>query len=56
MNECLETGPSLQNSLWDGLIRSRFRPILMYRDKKKKAFLWDTRIWRGVKTSLGKEL
>ena len=29
LNECLETGPPLQNSLWDILIRSRFRPILL---------------------------
>ena len=31
-NECLETGPPLQNSLWDILIRSRFRPILLCGD------------------------
>ena len=30
LNECLETGPPLQNSLWDILIRSRFRPILIF--------------------------
>ena len=29
LNECLETGPPFQNSLWDILIRSRFRPILL---------------------------
>ena len=32
LNECLETGPPLQNSLWDILIRSRFRPILLCGD------------------------
>ena len=37
-NECLETGPPLQNSLWDILIRSRFRPILLSEDIEK-AFL-----------------
>ena len=38
MNECLETGPPLQNSLWDILIRSRFRPNLLCGDIEK-AFL-----------------
>ena len=31
-NECLETGPQWQNSLWDILIRSPFRPILLCGD------------------------
>ena len=35
LNECLETGPPLQNSLWDILIRSRFRPILLCGDIEK---------------------
>ena len=35
LNECLETGPSLQNSLWHILIRSRFRPIMLCRDIEK---------------------
>ena len=35
LNECLETGPPLQNSLWDILIRSRFRPILLCGDREK---------------------
>ena len=35
LNECLETGPPLQNSLWDILIRSRFRPILLCRHVEK---------------------
>ena len=38
LSECLETGPSLQNRLWDILIRSRFRPILLSGDIEK-AFL-----------------
>ena len=38
MNEYLETGPLLQNLLWDILIISRFRPILLCRDIEK-AFL-----------------
>ena len=38
LNECLETGPPLQNSLWDILIRSRFRPILLC-GNIEKAFL-----------------
>ena len=35
LNECLETDPSLQNSLWHILIRSRFRPIMLCRDIEK---------------------
>ena len=38
LNECLETVPPLQNRLWDILIRSRFRPILLCGDREK-AFL-----------------
>ena len=38
LNECLETGPLLQNRLWDIIIRSRFRPILLCGDIEK-AFL-----------------
>ena len=38
LNECLETGPPLQNSLWDVLTRSRFRPILLCGDIER-AFL-----------------
>ena len=35
LNECLETGLPLQKSLWDLLIRSRFRPILLSGDIEK---------------------
>ena len=35
LNECLETGPPLQNQQWDKLIRSRFRPILCCGDIEK---------------------
>ena len=35
LNECLETGPPLQNSLWDILIRTRMRPILLSGDIEK---------------------
>ena len=38
LNGCLETGPPLQISLWDMLIRSRFRSILL-RGDTGKAFL-----------------
>ena len=38
LNDYLETGPPLQNSTWDTLVRSRFKPILLCGDIKK-AFL-----------------
>ena len=38
LNDCLEMGPPLRNSMWDILIRSRFKPILLCGDIKK-AFL-----------------
>ena len=38
LNDCLETGPSLQNLLWDILVRSRLRPALLCGDIEK-AFL-----------------
>ena len=34
LNDCLETGPPLQNSLYDILVRSRMRPILLCGDKR----------------------
>ncbi len=38
LNDCLNPGPSLQNLLWNVLIRSRFHPILLTGDLQK-AFL-----------------
>ena len=35
LNDCLETGPPLQNSLYDILVRSRMRPILLCGDIQK---------------------
>ena len=34
-NDCLEEGPSLQNKLWDILIRTRFRPVILCADTEK---------------------
>ena len=38
LNDCLETGPPLQNLMWDILVRSLFKPILLCGDIVK-AFL-----------------
>lgn len=38
MNECLNTGPPLQNKLWSVLVRGRFDPVAVTGDIKK-AFL-----------------
>ena len=38
LNDCLETGPSLQNLLWDVLVRNRLKPIALAGDLKQ-AFL-----------------
>ena len=38
LNDCLETGPPLQNLLWDVIVRCRFFPIVLTGDMKK-AFL-----------------
>ena len=38
LNECLKTGPPLQNSLSNILIRSRFRPILLCGDIEKPSY------------------
>ena len=38
LNECLETGPPLQNQLWSVLVRSRFHPVAIVGDIKQ-AFL-----------------
>ena len=39
VNDCVETGPSLQNVLWDILVRTRLRPVLLCGDIEK-AFLY----------------
>ena len=38
VNDCLETGPSLQNLIWNIIMRTRFSPIVLCGDMKK-AFL-----------------
>ena len=38
LNDCLEMGPPFQNSMWDLLVRSQFKPILLCSDIEK-AFL-----------------
>ena len=38
LNDCLETGPTLQNKLWSVLIRNRFQPVAPAGDFKQ-AFL-----------------
>ena len=38
LNDCLETAPSLQNLLWDVLVRNRLKPIALAGDLKQ-AFL-----------------
>jgi len=38
LNECLETGPPMQNLLWDVLVRNRLKPIALVGDLKQ-AFL-----------------
>ena len=38
LNECLETGPALQNLLWSVLVRNRFFPVAQCGDIKQ-AFL-----------------
>ena len=38
LNDCLETGPPLQNLLWDVLVRNRLKPVALATDIKQ-AFL-----------------
>ena len=38
LNDCLETGPPLQNLLWDVLVRNRMKPVALSGDLKQ-AFL-----------------
>ena len=35
LNDCLEKRPSLQNELWDIMIRTRFRPVIFCADIEK---------------------
>ena len=35
LNDCLEKGPSLQKKLWDILIRTKFRPVILCADIEK---------------------
>ena len=35
LNECLETGPRLQNLLWKILVRIRMRPVVITGDMKQ---------------------
>ena len=51
LNECLESGPPLRNSLYDILVRSRMRPIIFCGDIQK-AF-WQMRIRELERNSLG---
>ena len=39
LNECLNTGPSLQNQLWSVLIRGRVKPIAITGDIKPESVL-----------------
>ena len=38
LNECLDTGPPLQYSLYNILVRSRMKPIILYGDIQKAFF------------------
>jgi hypothetical protein len=38
LNDCLQTGPPLQNLLWDVMVRNRLRPVALTGDLKE-AFL-----------------
>ena len=35
LNDCLKKGPPLQNKVWDILIRTRFRPVVICEDIEK---------------------
>ena len=50
MNECLQTGPPLQNQLWSVLTRNRFRPVAIAGDLKQ-AFL-QVRVRRADRDAL----
>ena len=63
LNEYLETGPSLQNLLWNVLVRSRMKPIALAGDIKK-AFLqvrireedWDALRFHWIKDTETEEV
>ena len=50
LNDCLETGPPLQNLMWSVLVRNRFKPVALTGDLKK-AFL-QVRIWEEDREAL----
>ena len=50
LNECLEIGPPLQNSLYGISVRSRMRPIILCGDIQKS--LWQIRIRELERNSL----
>ena len=50
LNDCLETGPALQNLPWDVLVRSRLKPIALASDLKQ-AFV-QVRIWMEDRDAL----
>ena len=50
LNDCLETGPSLQNKIYDVLVRGRFHPVVFAADMRK-AFL-QVRIREGERDAL----
>ena len=49
-NDCLETGPSLQNKIYDVLVRGRFHPVVFAADMRK-AFL-QVRVRGGERDAL----
>ena len=51
LKDCQETGPSLQNLMLDILVKSRFKPILLY-DDIEKIFL-QLRIGKSKRNVLG---
>ena len=49
LNDCLETGPPLQNLIWNILVRSKFMPILLCGDIEKAFYQIRIReAWRAV--------
>ena len=54
LNKCLETGPPLQNQLWDVLVRNRFHAVAIVGDLRQ-AFL-QVRIRESAAFSLAERL